>query len=153
MGCWGPGPFDSDTAADFASEVRGGSDLEAREDILHFALRNLVQDETITLERFEDYELASDVERAVAAVAFLADKIRNRCHWTDTSFARGCVSTPPYELLPEVELAPVSDTLWIAAIAVLDKVEKLMVDDDSAGDYRLVLADLRTDLRHHEPTG
>jgi hypothetical protein len=152
MGCWGPGPFDSDTAADYAHEVRSASDLEARADVLHFAMRNLVQAEELTLHRFEDYELESVVERAVAAVAFVADRIRNRCHWTDTSFARGCKREEPYDLLPPVELAPVTDPLWVCAMAALDKVQHLLLTDDSAGDYLKVLGELRDDLRQHEPT-
>lgn len=151
MGAWGPGPFDSDTASDYASEVRGASDLEARADVLHFAMRNLVQADDLTLHRYEDYELESEVERAVAAVAFIADRVRERCHWTDTSFARGCKREEPYDLLPPVELAPVDDVLWISAMAVLDKVEHLLLSDDSAGEYRAVLTELREDLRHHEP--
>lgn len=153
MGCWGTGPFDSDTAADFSSEVRGGSDPEARMDILHFAMRCLVQADDLTLQRFEDYELESVVERAVAAVAFLADKVRGRDHWTNTSFARGCERTPPYKLLPPVELGEVEDVHWICAMAVLDKVEHLMQSDDSAAEYRKTLAELRADIRHRDATG
>lgn len=153
MGSWGPGPFDSDTASDYADEVRRGSDTEARADILHFAMRNLVQADNITLARYADYELESDVERAVAAVAFIADKIRDRCHWTNTAHARGCEKFPPYSLLPPVELAPVTDELWVCAVAVLDKVNTLLVSDDSAGEYVVhTLGELRNDLRRYEPT-
>jgi Domain of unknown function (DUF4259) len=152
MGSYGPGPFDSDTASDFASEVRHASDPEARADVLHFAMRNLVQAEGLVLARYADYELESEVERAVAAVAFIADQVRERCHWTNTADARGCTGEPPYDLLPAPELAPVSDTLWISAMAVLDKVDLLLAPDDSAGEYRKNLAALRDDLRHREPT-
>lgn len=152
MGSYGPGPFDSDTASDFASEVRHASDPEARNDVLHFAMRNLVQAEGLVLARYADYELESEVERAVAAVAFIADTIRERCHWTDTVDARGCTGQPLYGLLPPVKLAPVDDALWISAMAVLDKVELLLVADDSAGEYRANLTALRDDLRHREPT-
>lgn len=157
MGCWGVGPFDSDTAADFASEVRGGSDTEARQDILLFAMRNLVQATDLTLHSMADYELESDVERAVAAVAFIADKVRGREHWTDTSFARGCKNTPPYDLLDPVDIGEVPDALWVTAMAALDKVEQLLLTDDSTGEvsaaeYRKVLTELRNDLRKREPS-
>lgn len=157
MGCWGVGPFDSDTAADFAHEVRSGSDVQARQDVLLFAMRNLVQADELTLHSMADYELDSDVERAVAAVAFIADKIRGRDHWTNTSFARGCKDTPPYDLLPLVDIGQVPDSLWVTGMAVLEKVEQLLLTDDSTGElsadtYRKVLAELRDDLRHHEST-
>lgn len=157
MGCWGVGPFDSDTAADFAHEVRSGSDTEARQDILLFTMRNLVQATDLTLHSMADYELESDVERAVAAVAFIADKIRKRDHWTNTSFARGCKDTPPYDLLDPVDIGDVPDALWVTAMAVLDKVKHLLLTDDSEGElsaaaYRKVLDELRDDLRHHEPS-
>lgn len=157
MGCFGVGPFDSDTAGDFAAEVRGGSDTQARQDILLFTMRNLVQADDIVLNSMADYELDSDVERAVAAVAFIADAIRKRSHWTNTSFARGCKDTPPYDLLDPVDIGEVPDALWVTAMAVLEKVEQLLLTDDSTGEvsateYRKVLSELRDDLRHHEPS-
>lgn len=157
MGAWGVGPFDSDTAADFSSEVRGGSDTEARQDILLFAMRNLVQADDLTLHSMADYELDSMAERAVAAVAFVADGIRKRSHWTNTSFARGCKSTPPYDLLDPVDIGTVTDALWVTAMAVLEKMDQLLLTDDSTGEmsaeaYRKVLTELREDLRHHEPS-
>ena len=157
MGAWGVGPFDCDTAADFAAGVRKASDTEARQDILLMAMRSLVQATDLTLHSMADYELESDVERAVAAVAFIADAIRERSHWTDTSFARGCKDTPPYDLLDPVDIGTVTDVLWISAMAVLDKVAHLLAADDSTGElsadaYRKVLAELREDLRHREPS-
>lgn len=147
MGSWGDGPFDNDHAADWAWQVRSAATPQERTGVLTTALRGLLDTtSTFRLEPYDSFELDPTVEEAVAAVAFITDKARGRCHHTDTSFALGCRDEEPYDNLPPPELAVVSDALFALAMATLDRVERLLLTDPTADPYRQTLAALRADL-------
>lgn len=147
MGAWGHGPFDNDTAADFAAELRHAADLPTRTQVLLTTLRTVVFGTEVEISDGEPglYELDYRVERAVAAVAFTADMARGRCHHTDNAFARG-VAKDDEHLNPPVELEPVSPELAATCMALLDWVTHRLVLDDAGKEFTAVLDSLREDV-------
>lgn len=112
MGTWDTGPFDNDSAADFAGDIRGCSGPEARHDLLLATLRagtEVLSRTQLKSEESYGYEL----EHAVAAAAFVADEHTHRKDFTNTSFARGVGDD--MELKPYVDFLPPSQDLLLAA--------------------------------------
>jgi hypothetical protein len=112
MGTWAEGPFDNDSAADFAHGVRERTDAQARHDLLLATLRagiEILPNQQLTNEYAWGYEL----EFAVASAAFVADEYTGVKKFTDTPYARG-VSEDGDDLLPFVEIH-LSDELLSAA--------------------------------------
>lgn len=89
MGCWGTGPFDSDTAADFASHVEHCSDKQARTDLLTATLGAYLELKLTDKDFDPTYEHPSAVEEAVAAAAFVADSHTLKQQFTNTPYAQG----------------------------------------------------------------
>lgn len=151
MGAWGPGPFDNDTAADFAHDVRACDrlphPLPARTALLLDTLRQVLHGEVeVRPDQPSVYELDYRVERAVAAVAFVADTIQGRCHHTDNAFARGVADDQDATLLDPVEFEPVSEELLATTMAFLDWIEHRLVLDDAGRTFQTELDKLRADL-------
>ncbi len=61
MGTWGIGPFDNDTAADFAGDL-DEAPMEQREAMIRRVLKRAAEP--------ADYLITPDAERAVAAAAW-----------------------------------------------------------------------------------
>lgn len=156
MGAWGTGPFDNDTAADFAHDLRTCDELpyppRARTAVLLDTMRKAL---TGTTELHPDEQSACEldyrVERAVAAVAYIADNVQGRCHHTNNPFARGVGDDG--NLLPPVELEPVTDVLLGNSLALLDWIEHQLVLDSAGKAFQQELDKLRSDLQAYTPGG
>jgi hypothetical protein len=154
MGAWGLGPFDNDTAADFAHDVRACDTLDhplpARTALLLHTMREVIGgDATIHPDEPGRYELDYRVERAVAAVAFTADAVTGICCHTDNSFARGVGDDGEY--LPQAQFEPVSPALHSAAMAVLSWVDHRLVMDQTGREFARELHLLYSDLATYDP--
>lgn len=148
MGTWGPGPFDSDNAADYATVVRAAADTTARRTVLLNPMR-LLLDAKLDTEHLADrdeYEVEGLITRAMAAVAFVADSNLGRSHHTDNAFARGVTDDGPISILPPVDLPDVDDELRTTATQAVDLVLSLLDPDVPQDDYRLILIELRGHL-------
>lgn len=119
MGTWGTGPFDSDSAADFAGDVRGCSDPQARNDLLLITIRAGIERlETVRLDNV--YSWGFELEQAIAATAFVADEYTGKKEFTDCSFARGV--DDDMELKPYVEFLSVRGDLVAASRQFLSQL-------------------------------
>lgn len=149
MGAWGHGPFDNDTAADFAHDLRQCSTLPAplpaRTALLLDTMRQVLNGE----DQPSDYGLDYRVERAVAAVAYVADACARRCHHTDSAFARGVQDDG--DLYPPVVLEPVTAELHATALALLDWIGQRLITDDAGTAFAQELNLLRDDLNRYQP--
>lgn len=147
MGTWGPGPFDNDCAADFASEIRSCTDPAARADYLEFTLRGTLTDLAKLDELDGDVEFDWGLLHGYAAAAFVADAAHERCKHGDSSFARGCADSEPYELLPPCELPRPSGELLSLAVNIMDMLLALL---DRSDEFTAACArhmeDIRADL-------
>lgn len=111
MGTWDTGPFDNDSAADFASDIRTCTDAQARHDLL-LATLGAGTEKAATADLTDEYSWGYELEHAVAAAAFTADEYTGTKQFTDTSYARGVSDS--MELEPYVEIR-MSDDLVAAA--------------------------------------
>jgi len=84
MGAWDSGPFDNDSAADFASDVSGTPEGE-RHEFLRKALQAVQEGAGRPFE--PEYEFPYEHEHAIAAAAFLADARKDQHVFTDTVYA------------------------------------------------------------------
>jgi hypothetical protein len=89
MGAWDTGIFDNDTAADFSGSVEYCSDVQARHDLLMATMGALLEREIVEEDMLPGYEFDSDVERALASAAYVADAKNGRHQFTDNSYAMG----------------------------------------------------------------
>lgn len=109
MGTWATGPFDNDSAADFADDIRGCTDLDERHDLLLATLR----DGSLTVPHADlspEYSYGYKLEFAIAAAAFVADEHTGVKKFTDNSYARGVGED--MQLMPFVEFhQPSADLL------------------------------------------
>lgn len=113
MGTWHTGPFDNDSAADFAGDVRDCTGPAARGGLLTAALRGGQEYLRTNRALTEEYSWGYELEHAIAAAAFVADEYTGEKRFTDCSYARGVGDD--MELLPYVEFLPPSAILLIEA--------------------------------------
>jgi hypothetical protein len=114
MGAWGTDPFDNDTAADFAADVREASDVQARQDLLLATMRAPAEKIT-TFTLTPGYEFGYELEMGIAAAAFVADAHTGTHEFTDNSYARGVADDEALSLLPYAELGQMTPDLLEAA--------------------------------------
>lgn len=92
MGTWAAGPFDNDSAADFAQDIHSCSDKDARHDLLLATLRGGSEHLLALGQRGErldnEYSWGYELEHAVAAAAFVADEFTGVKCFTDTVYAK-----------------------------------------------------------------
>lgn len=149
MGTWDTGPFDSDTAADWAFTVRDCTDADARRTLLEFTLRGALADIIDSGDGHYDtaYELPTHVQHGYAAAAFVTDAARQQCKHTNSPYARGVAGVAPYELLPPVQLPQPDRELVALAVSVLDVIAaRLDPADEMATSYLVHVRDIRADL-------
>lgn len=160
MGAWGHGPFDNDTAADFAHDVRACATLPhplpARTALLLETMRQVLNgDAEVRPDQPSDYELDYRIERALAAVAFVADAVTGICAHTDTPFARGVDDSPEADLLPPLlpptGLEPVTPELHSTAMALVSWLRDRLVMDEAGRALATELACLHSDLASYDP--
>lgn len=144
MGCWGPGPFDNDTAADWAYGMTDMSCTEARADLLAITLRAFIETEVHIAGTFATVELDSLLEEAVAAAAFVADAHTGVRRFTDNAFAQSLAEDNTTIVYTEV--APPSDYLRALAFKALGKAMELTEDDSSSTDWRRSVGEIGTEL-------
>lgn len=147
MGTWAAGPFDNDSAADFASDVNGCTDADARHDLLMATLRAGSQLlGTPGVELSNEFSWGYELEMAIAAAAFVADAHTGTKQFTDTSYARGVGDD--MELLPYAEIhQPTSELLGDARVFVqlmLRRMEYDRIDKEWTAPLREVLDALNT---------
>jgi hypothetical protein len=140
MGTWGPGPFDSDNAADFAGNLRAASDRQARADILMMTFKSFVTadlelDASGAYTDMANYSPGHELDETVAAAAFVADAVTGTLQFTDTPFARG-VNRHTNDLNPPVELDEPTVELKVFAVAALVRALDLTAPDTGAADWR-----------------
>jgi len=151
MGCWGSGPFDSDTAADFAYEVQE-ADGAGRVEKVRKTMSEYLDATEEELRVMEGYELDGRIERAVAAAAYVTDGHTGRCQYADTVYARGVRKDaddndfikdswgPPVE----VEVDEVTHTM---AQQVLNRaVHSLIMVSDTGREYGEMMTQMLGDL-------
>lgn len=111
MGTWATGPFDNDSAADFAHDVRETHGPAKRQSLLLVTLA----DGTAYLRSHQAGEWGWELEHAVAAAAFVADEYTGAKQFTNCSYARGVEDDEELSLKPYVEFGPVLPELLTAA--------------------------------------
>lgn len=124
MGTWATGPFDNDSAADFALDIHSCSGPDARQDLLLATLRA----GTETLDRTilsDEYSWGFELEFAIAAAAFVADEYTGRKEFTNNAHARG-ESDDLNELGPYAEFHPPTPDLLAAARSFTARMIKKM---------------------------
>lgn len=160
MGAWGSGPFDNDTAADFAHDLRACATLPhplpARTALLLDTMRQVINgDVTVRPDQPTYFELDYRVERAVAAVAFTADAVTGICCHTDNAFARGVDDGPEANLLPPLlpptGLELVTPELHATAMALLSWLDHRLVMDDAGRRFAQELHLMYSDLAAYDP--
>lgn len=129
MGTWDTGPFDNDTAADFAADLRSLPTTEARDDYLKTTLFHFIDEPYPPAEIVGVVGFHHSFAEAVAASAFVTDKITGFEEFTDTPFARGVTDDGEPELLPYPELDPPDQILIAMTAQALDKAIALMARD------------------------
>lgn len=112
MGTWGTGPFDNDSAADFAGGIQDCSGPDARHDLLLATLR-AGTDAAGKADLSNEYSFGYELEFGIAAAAFVADEYAGTKKFTDNSYARGVGED--MELEPFVTFHPPSAELTEAA--------------------------------------
>lgn len=144
MGAWGTSVFDNDTAADFAGNLESCSDTEARTDLLTATLRALVEQDFNDPERpvslVGDYEFPWEIEFALAAAAFVADRKNGREEFVNTPYAQGHnEDTDTWYTVPLDEPTPtlVNDALT-AVEKILRQMETDRVEDEWQVDARKI---------------
>jgi hypothetical protein len=150
MGCYGDGPFDSDTAADFAAALHDCSDTDARHDLLLATMNAFGELWGIAL---PEYELDSILEEAVAAAAFVADSYTGRHDFTDNAEARGTPEMIAGEYVPGpfLELDQPDQALLSSAVATLSMGLALTESDTSATPWRERVEAIRYAILAHRP--
>lgn len=88
MGTWAYGPFDNDSAADFAGNLRDLPDLDTRVQEVTTALLQ-ARDGELKPSDLGVYALGWQLEYAVAAAAIVADAHQGVMNFTDSVYARG----------------------------------------------------------------
>lgn len=127
MGTWDTGPFDNDSAADFAGAVQDCSGPEARNDLLLITIRAGIERlKTVRLDNV--YSWGYELEQAIAATAFVADEYTGKKRFTDCSYARGV--DDDIELKPYVEFLSVRGELVAASRHFLGQLLVCMKRDD-----------------------
>jgi hypothetical protein len=144
MGCWGPGPFDNDTAADWAYSLTDMSCTEARADLLTITLRAFIETEVELAGTFDLIEFDSLLEQAVAAAAFVADAHTGQRRFTDNAFAQSLAEDNTTIVYTEV--APPSDYLRALAFKALGKAMEMTEEDSSSTDWRMSVGQIGTEL-------
>lgn len=148
MGTWGTGPFDSDSAADFAGDVRGCSDPQARNDLLLITIRAGIERlETVRLDNV--YSWGFELEQAIAATAFVADEYRAERRFTNSPYARGVGDDD--ELKPYVDFLDVRGHLLAASRRFLSELLVIMQRDSIDKDWMDPLRTMRAALGTGEP--
>ena len=107
MGAWGYGPFDNDSAADFAYDVRETHGPTERQSLLLLTLAA----GTVYLRSHRAGEWDWELEFAVAAAAFTADEHTGIKQFTDCSYARGVEDDEELSLKPYVQFGPLAPEL------------------------------------------
>lgn len=143
MGTWATGPFDNDSAADFAGDLRDCSGPEARHDLLLTTLTAGTSAlETAQLDN--EYSWGYELEHAIAAAAFVADEYTGRKVFTDTSYARGVGDD--MELLPFVQIQLSPDLIAAARLFTARMISRMQASRihkewiDPVADIGLALA-------------
>lgn len=132
MGTWSTGPFDNDSAADFAYEVQNCSEPQARNDLLMITIRAGI--ERLSTVRLDNvYSWGYELEQAVAATAFVADEYTGEKRFTDCSYARGVGDDD--QLNPYVEFLSVRGELVAASRHFLGQLLVCMKRDDIEQDW------------------
>lgn len=140
MGTWDTGPFDNDSAADFAADIQACSGPDARHDLLLATLR--AGTSHLSSVRLTDgYAWGYEVEHAVAAAAFVVDEYTGMKQFTNCSYARGVDDN--MELNPYVEFHLTPELLDAArkfTDATLTRMRCDCIDEEWAAPVR----DIRT---------
>lgn len=136
MGAWDHGPFDNDTAADFAYEIRECSDMQARSALLLSTLRAAVALDVPPGMLNDDFEMDHRLEEAVAAAAFVADRHTGNSDFTDNPYARGVADDAELSLLPPVRLERPTPELLRAAAEALGTIVGYMIRDRVSDEWR-----------------
>lgn len=127
MGTWAEGPFDNDSAADFAYDIQEAVSGEERHDRLLDALSaGSVYLNTSHPRLSDEYAWGYQLEYAIAAAAFTADEHTGVKQFTNCSYARGV--DDDMELKPYVDIT-MSDRLLQTARAFTAQMLKRMRRD------------------------
>jgi hypothetical protein len=122
MGTWDTGPFDNDSAADFAGAIQDCTGPEARHDLL-LATLGAGTEALPRAELTNEYSWGYELEQAFAAAAFVADEYTGRKQFTDTSYARGV--DDDMELNPFAEIRMSEELLKAARLFTGRMISKM----------------------------
>ncbi len=129
MGAWDTGPFDNDSAADFASDVGGLITVEKRQRWIQQALQAVRDGAGREIE--EGYEFPYEIEFAIAGAAFLADAHTGRKDFTDTVYAKLLDETKNFkddEAWLPIDLGTPSQELVDLAALVTEQIVARLVE-------------------------
>lgn len=130
MGTWDTGPFDNDSAADFAYDIQESSTPQERHDVLLMTMRRGT--EYVAGHRLDNmYSWGDEVEHAIAAAAFTADEHTGIKQFTNCSYARGV--DDDMELKPFAEIQMSGELLGAARLftaAMLRRMKRDDIDDE-----------------------
>lgn len=127
MGTWDTGPFDNDSAADFAGNIQDCTTPQARHDLLLMALqtgRERLQRTDCLLDNV--YAWGWELEQAIAAAAFVADEFTSTKQFTDTPYARGVGED--MELKPFVEIQMSGQLMYRARLFIDGMIDRMWRD-------------------------
>jgi hypothetical protein len=145
MGAWGTAVFDNDNAADFAGSLEYCSTTEARTDLLTATLRALIElEDTERWLMAGDFEFPYEIEHALAAAAFVADRKNGREEFINVSYAQGHDrETDTWYTIPLDEPTPtlINDALT-AVEKILRQMEADKVEDEWQASARKIFAAL-----------
>jgi hypothetical protein len=127
MGAWDVGVFGNDCAADFAGGLEDCSDTQARTDLLTATLRSLVEQDPEDKSLEGDYEFPYEIEHALAAAAFVADRKGGVRTFTDTPYAMA-LDREKDEYFP-IPLDEPTPTLVNDALTAVERILSLMARD------------------------
>jgi hypothetical protein len=116
MGMWGCGPFDNDTAADFAASLSEEASVINRAWLIIEALADALDAELKPVD-LRVYALGGLLERAVAAAAFVADAHQGVVNFTDSAYARAFGDDDEPLDPPDIGM-PDSDLVGLASRAI-----------------------------------
>lgn len=138
MGMWGLGPFDNDSAADYAGRLRDmrGS-AERVEDIYNLLTETL--NTPLKKANLALHSMGWRLEEAVAAAAIVADAHRGEMRFTDTAYARGVgeddeLGDPPYIGVPQAALVELASKVIAKVISHMEAsgAEEMWIENVAA---------------------
>lgn len=133
MGTWAYGPFDNDTAADYAGNLRDLPTPYKRTQQIITTL-NEVMDAKLEATDLGVYALGWQLEQAVAAAAIVADAHQGVMKFTDSVYARGVMEND--ELGDPPDIGRVVPALVKLAALVIRKTMIYMMENGAGPEWR-----------------